>query len=375
MEKSDKKIFAYIAFAIVMLFLVMHLELVIQVVEYVFELLTPLIVGFIIAFVLNVPICGFERKLEKLAEKCRKKPGKKAIHSVSILLTLLLVILIIVVVCVMVIPEIVTTVKSIAQLVEKSWPGFLATLDSYHIDTAWLKEWSENLEWDTMVGKVSGYAGNFIGTFLNAASSTMSVVAFGVTGVILSFYILADRDKLVRQSKKMLYAYTKKDFADKAVYVCNLIQVAYTKFLTGQCLESVILGGLITIFFTIFRLPYALMVGVVTAVCALIPYIGAFISCALGVILAFMISPQKALISLIVYLVVQFVESQFIYPRVVGGSVGLSPLWTLFAVLVGGKLMGLFGMIFFIPLVSVIYILIKEDVNKRLDKNGKRQNG
>lgn len=117
------------------------------------------------------------------------------------------------------------------------------------------------------------------------------------------------------------------------------------------------------------------MVGVVTAVCALIPYIGAFISCALGVILAFMISPQKALISLIVYLVVQFVESQFIYPRVVGGSVGLSPLWTLFAVLVGGKLMGLFGMIFFIPLVSVIYILIKEDVNKRLDKNGKRQNG
>ena len=118
--------------------------------------------------------------------------------------------------------------------------------------------------------------------------------------------------------------------------------------------------------FTIFGLPYAPLLGVVTAICALIPYVGAFVSCALVVLVALLESPQKAIICLIVYLVVQFVETQFIYPYVVGGSVGLSPLWTLIAVLIGGNLFGLMGMIFFIPVVSVIYTLVKEDTDKRL---------
>ena len=179
---------------------------------------------------------------------------------------------------------------------------------------------------------------------------------------------MADRDKIAGQSRRLLYAYTKEKVADKVCYVCGLIREAYRKFLTGQCVEAVILGLLIAIAFTVFRLPYAGLIGAVTAVCALIPYIGAFISCGLSVLLALMISPEKALTCLIVYLAIQFIETQFIYPRVVGGSVGLSPLWTLAAVLIGGKLFGLIGMIFFIPLVSVAYILISEDVRSRLRK-------
>ena len=145
-----------------------------------------------------------------------------------------------------------------------------------------------------------------------------------------------------------------------------MIRSTYTKFLTGQCVEACILGTLIFLSFTIFQLPYAVLVGVVTAICALVPYIGSFISCCLAVLLSLMVSPQKALITLIVYLVVQFIETQIIYPRVVGSSVGLSPMWTFLAVLLGGRMFGLLGMVLFIPLMSVIYTLLKEDVSKRL---------
>jgi len=222
-----------------------------------------------------------------------------------------------------------------------------------------------DFDWQNIINRLSGYAGNVVGSIASIASSTVAVVSLAVTGIIIALYTLADRNKLGNQAKNVLYAYTKNSFADRFLYVCGLIKKAYTKFLIGQCVEALLLGVLITAAFAIFRLPYATLVGSVTAICALIPYIGAFISCGFGVILCLMVNPQKAFICVIVYLAVQFIETQFIYPRVVGGSVGLSPLWTLIAVLIGGKLFGLVGMIFFIPLVSVAYILVKEDVIKR----------
>ena len=207
------------------------------------------------------------------------------------------------------------------------------------------------------------------------ATATVSNVITAITGIIIALYVLGGRDTLARQTKKVICAYVKDSIADKIFHICTLVKEAYTKFLTGQCLEALILGIMIFLGFTIFRLPYAGLVGAVTAVCALIPYLGSVISCVLGVFLALMINPQKAVVCLAVYLAIQFIETQFIYPRVVGGSVGLSPLWTLIAVLVGGKLFGIIGMIFFIPFISVIYTLLREDVDIRLKNKRNKVSG
>ena len=366
MEKKEKRIFIYIAFAIALFAVVTHLDLVMKGITYLGSLIAPVFVGLVIAFILNVPVAGFEKLFARLFKKAKKKPTDKALHRVSILLAVICVVVVIALLFILVIPQLVNTVKSIAEIIEERWPSWVAKLESYNIDTAWLKEIFSNFDLKSLISKISGYAGTVLGSVTNVASSAMSVISLAVTGIIIALYTLADRNKLAVQSKKVLYAYVKTSLADRIVYICSLIKSAYTKFLSVQCLEAVLLGFLIGVAFAIFRLPYAILIGAVTAICALIPYIGALISCGLSVVLALMVSPQKALMCLIVYLAVQFIETQFIYPRLVGGSVGLSPLWTLVAVLVGGKLFGLIGMIFFIPFVSVVYILIREDVTKRL---------
>ena len=149
-----------------------------------------------------------------------------------------------------------------------------------------------------------------------------------------------------------------------------LARNTYTKFLSGQCVEAIILGLLMFCAFSLLRLPYAGIVSMLASVCAFIPYFGAFLSCGIGVFLTAISSPPQAIVCLFVYISVQFVENQFIYPRVVGTSVGLSPLWTLLAAMAGGKLMGLIGIIFFIPLTAVIYTLVRENTTQKLEKKG-----
>lgn len=364
-KKQNKQMFIYITFGIFLFSLVTHLELVLGVLSYIGELITPVIIGLILAFILNVPVCGFENIFNRFFEKRKRKPSKRIIHIISILLSIICIILVITLLFVMVLPKLAEAIRSIIYLVQQKWPEWMALLSSYDIDTTYLMEWFTKLDLKNIIGKGAEHAISFIDSISSFAISTVSVVSIAVTAIIIAIYALLDRDKLTRQVKTVLYAYVKPHFADRILYVGNLIKRSYTKFLSTQCFEAVLLGTLIAIAFAIFNLPYAVAVGTVTAICALIPYIGAFISCTFSVILALMVNPDKALMCLIVYLVVQFIEGQFIYPRVVGSSVGLSPLWTLVAVLIGGKLLGLFGMIFFIPLVSSIYVLIKEDVLKR----------
>ena len=367
MEKKDKRILIYIAFAMLLFTVAMHLDYVAKGVQYILGLIAPIAAGLILAFVLNVPVNGFTNLLEKSRKDRSPKLGKNAIHRISVWLSLISVTLVLVLLCVLVIPRITEAVKSIFKLMEMNWPGWVETLGEYGAYTPELKDWLMKLNWNDVFHKSADYASVVIGTISDVASSTVSVIYIAGIAIIIAIYTLFDRNKLAVQAKSMLYAYAKNNVADQIMYVCGLIKTAYTKFLTTQCIEAVILGTLIAIAFAVFRFPYALLVGAVTAICALIPYIGAFISCALGVVLTLMVAPQRALLCLIVYLAVQFIEGHFIYPRVVGSSVGLSPLWTLAAVLIGGKLFGLIGMIFFIPLVSVIYLLLKEDVEKRLN--------
>ncbi len=375
MEKKEKRNFIpLIIIGIILILALTHFELLATVAGHVWNLILPVVIGLVVAFILDVPVSGFENLFRKMTAKKKKKPKEKTIHGLSIVLTLLCVLLVVALLCTLVIPELIRTVKSISELVKENWPKWLAVLEAQNIDTTMIKEFIADIDFENTIKQILNGAGSVIGSIADVTSSTVSTISSAVIGAIIAIYVLSDRDLLLRQGRKVIYSYAKTPTGDRICYVCGLIKSSYTKFLSGQCLESVILGVLIFIAFTIFRLPYAGLIGIVTAICSLIPYVGAFISCALGVVLALMDSPQKALICLIVYLAVQFIETQFIYPLVVGGSVGLSPLWTLISVLIGGKLFGLLGMIFFIPLVSVIYTLIKEDTDKKIAKKKKEEN-
>ncbi len=372
-NKTDKQIYLYILFAVALLGIILQPALVIKLLKKISNLFMPVVVGLLIAFILNVPVRKFENLLNRIFKKRKHKPSEKAIHYSGIILSLLSIALIITFLCVLVVPEITQTIKSLAVEIRADMPYLMEVLEDFNVNTDELKEWLSQFSNGDNIDKTSVIAGNLLGSIADMASSTVSVVSISVTGLIIALYTLADRNKLCVQAKKTLYAYAKEPVADKITYVCRLINKAYANFLMGQCMDCMILGLLITISFAIFRLPYAMLIGAVTAICAIVPYIGALVACVIGVLLALIVSPQKAILCLIVYLAVQFLEEQFIYPRVIGTSVGLPTLWTLIAVILGGKLFGLFGMVFFIPLVSVVYTLIGDDVEKRLAKKNNIQ--
>ena len=187
---------------------------------------------------------------------------------------------------------------------------------------------------------------------------------------VIAVYVLASKRTLGRQVNRVMDAHLDAGHAARIRHVAHLASDTYSKFLSGQCVEACILGTLIFLAFSVVRLPYAGLIGFLTALFAFVPYVGAFASCAIGAFLTLLASPEHALLCVVVYLAVQFVENQFIYPHVVGSSVGLSALWTLIAALVGGNLFGIVGIVFFIPIVAVLYELFREWTNARLAERG-----
>ena len=369
-DKNLKSTRIAVAFGVVLFAALMNMETVIFFLSHIVDLIFPVMLGLLIAFVLNVPVNGIENLIRKLFRKCKHQPKGKALRLFSVLATLLCIALILTLLFTSVIPEIIQTIKSIAALVEEHWPEWIAALKSMNIDTAALVEWLNTFDLQQMIDTAASSAGTLIGSVANVATTTVTGVAQFVIGLVLAIYVLMDRETLARQCKKLLYANVKLSVADKVCEVASLVRWSYTKYLSGQCIEALILGVLILIAFLIFDLPYASLVAMATAICALVPYIGATVSCMIAVLLTLLAAPEKALLCLIVYLVVQFVETQFIYPHVVGGTVGLSPLWTLLAVLIGGKLCGFVGVIFFIPLTAALYTIIRENTNKKLFQKG-----
>ncbi|MEE1100731.1 MAG: AI-2E family transporter [Agathobacter sp.] len=374
MDKKMKQNLILIASGVILFAAVMNINYVITFFKDVMGLFLPLIIGFIMAFVLSVPMNGFEKLLRKIGSKLKKRLPKKikinvkdkTISTISLLLTVFSILLVIYILGKVAVPQIVESVKSIGIMIKEKWPHWAKTLQKYNVDTAPITEWVKNLDFENLIKNVLSGAGTFINVVVGTAASTISIMGTIAIAVVIMFYVLLSKKELIRHGKKIVYAYLSKEKADKIVYVSKLSCDVFAKFLSGQCIEACVLGGMMFVGFWLFKLPYAGLIAMLTCVSAFIPYIGAFMSCAIGVVLTLIANPSQAIMCFIVYQVIQFIENQFIYPNVVGNSVGLSPLWTLIAVLVGGKLFGLLGMIFFIPIVAVLYILFRESVNKKL---------
>ena len=370
MEKKTKQNLLIVIVGVGLFAALMNLRAVILFLEKGIGIILPIIVGGILALFINVPMTGIEKRLRKLLQKRKKQPSDKFYRMFSFLLTFVCVALVLTLVFTLLIPELVNSAKGLYLQIEARLPEWIAWLESLDPEAAWLEDMLADINLEKMMQNIGVGANFFLESVVSTVSSAASIVITAAFGLIISIYLALGKEQIGGHARKLLYAYLKPAWAENVLHVSRTFSRCFANFLSGQCTEAVILGVLMFAAFTIFRLPYGSLVGLLTAVCAIIPYVGAFLSGAVSVILALLISPALAVRCLIVYLVVQFVENQFIYPRVVGGSVGLPPLYTLVAAMIGGKLFGIMGIIFFIPIMAVVIELVKEDAGNRLSRKG-----
>ncbi len=350
--------------------LLQNLPAVAMAVGWLLGILAPFLLGGAMAFVLNVPMRAIERRLFPVRPGRRVKKGRRPL---ALLITLLAVIGVLVLASSVIGPGIAEAVRSLAAQVpaaaERLWEQvsrleqYLPALESL------LADWNME-DWKNITQKAAELLQTWGGGIVSSGSMVIGGVVSGVStfviALIFSFYILLQKEKLGRQGRQVLYALLPERRADRTLEILRLSSRTFSSFLSGQCLEACILGTLFVVSMTIFRMPYALLVGVLIALTALIPIVGAFIGCAVGALLIAIADPWKALGFVVLFLVLQQVEGNLIYPHVVGSSVGLPSIWVLAAVTLGGKLMGIVGMLLFIPLCSVLYALFRDYVKTRL---------
>jgi len=368
-KNNMKKILGIITFTVLLCAVLLNLQSVMKYVNLVWDMLFPFVLGAAIAFILNIPMSFIERKL--FTERGNSKLTKIA-RPASLVLALLCVCAVITVVFSVVIPELANTIESVSATMIDFMPKAEKFLIEYFGENTYIIDFLDSFELSTsqIINSVKDFAFDGASNILSYTMSATKMVVNGVVtffiAIIFSCYILMQKENLGRQLGKIMNAVFHKKVVDKINEVATLSAGTFSKFITGQCLEAIILGTMFFVTMLIFRFPYALLVGVLIAFTALIPIVGAFIGCFVGAFLILMINPMQALAFIIVFLVLQQIEGNFIYPYVVGNSVGLPAIWVLFAVTVGGNLMGISGMLIFIPFLSVVYTLFRSWVNKRL---------
>ena len=327
----------------------------------------PFILGAAIAFVLNVPMRRIESSLS-----CVLKKDSRLLRPVSMALSILLVAGVLFLVMFLVAPQLVRTLLGlqssipvffgeVRQWLEKLFaenPQILTNMEQIQID--WQELFNDALKF------LKNGAGSMLDTTFSAAISIVNGMSTFLIGFIFSIYILLQKENLIRQTKKLLAAFLPEKTVAGIIRIAALTSKTFSNFFTGQCVEAVILGSMFFIVLMVLRLPYALLIGVLIAFTALIPVFGAFIGWAVGAFLMLIISPMDALLFSAVFFTLQQIEGNMIYPHVVGNSVGLPSIWVLVAVTLGGSMMGVVGMLIFIPLCSVLYTLLRDTVNERL---------
>ena len=353
-------------------------DVVLDVLKTIGQIIFPFILGGAIVFVINVPMSFLEKKIFENVKK-ENKTARKLARPVSLLLTIVLVVGVIALVMIGVIPQLTKTMGSLMINITDFIPQIKIWIRDFFHDNREIMKLVDQVQFnpDQAIRWGISLLGNGAGNMMNTTVSAVGSVVSGLATFFIAFsfacYVLFQKEKLHVQVRKVLFAFLPKQKADAFLKVCSLTYRTFANFLTGQCLEAVILGCMFVVTLSILRMPYALLIGVLIAFTALIPIFGAFIGCAVGSFLIFMVSPKQAIIFIIVFLVLQQIEGNLIYPHVVGESVGLPSIWVLAAVTIGGNLMGIVGMLVFIPLLSVVYTIFRKVVYQRLKKRHIKQ--
>ena len=369
-KKTLRNIFLGIGGCILFYWILHETDRLVSVYDAIMGVISPFLVGGVLAFILNVPMRSIENCLRKIEKPEIRRP-------VAVILTILMLLLILALVFGLLIPQVTATARSLGEKL----PGFFARVQEqitlFLQNNPELLQWVydntnfENLNISDLVQKALGFIGDSVSSiFSGAVSAIGSVSSFmvnAVVSIVFAMYCLFSKETLARQGRKLLYAFFPEKFCDVTIRVLRLTNSTFSNFLSGQCLEVCILGTMFAISMAIFRMPYIPLVSVLVAVTAFIPIVGAFVGCIFGALFILVDNPMQAVWFVAMFLILQQIENNLIYPRVVGTSIGLPGMWVLLAVSVGGEVMGVAGMFLMIPVVAVLYVLIREITNARLE--------
>lgn len=379
MDKFDKKKFKLgllFATAVILIYAtIMNFHRVGGFISAVYSVIKPLLFGIALALILGTPMAKIEQFFNFLNKKskAKKKLSEKAITMISLVITYLLAFGAITFVIGSLIPALIDSAREIAKTLEAAMPKMLELMDKHDIETKDLAALISKIDMEAILSHLTVNAGGIADAIKNSVSGFVSAIANIVTMVIFSVYLLANKKRIKTQTGKIIDAYFSESHAPKVRSFIDLVVTTFTRFFSGQCLEAVILGAIFFVVMSIFGFPYAPVISVIIGITAFIPYVGAFIGCFVGVLLILMVSPMRALIFVVMFLIIQQLENNLIYPRVVGGSIGLPAMWTFAALIIGGALYGVVGMLVFIPIASIIYSVIKSDVSARLKAKAEKK--
>lgn len=324
----------------------------------------PLIIGCVMAYVINILMNFYEKWYAKLFQV---EVARKIKRVVCLLLAFVSLGGIVFLIVNLVLPELINCVASFVRLI----PGALQMLIDFVGEDQIVKYFPQikegfdiSSQTEQLIKSVIGGVGGAVDSIVSAVSSVVSVVVNVVIGLIFSLYVLIEKEKLGVQCKRMIDTYLPK-LSDKIFYVTTVFNDSFHSFIVGQCIEAVVLGGLCVLGMLLLQFPYAVMIGVFIGFTALIPIAGAYIGAAVGAIMILTVSPIQALQFLVFVVILQQVEGNLIYPKVVGQSIGLPGIWVLTAITIGGGVLGIGGMLLAVPIFAAMYRLIREDVQRR----------
>ena len=330
---------------------------------------SPLLIGCVIAYLVNILMNMYEKHYFPKAKNTILCKSRRPVCMIAAFLTLLAVIIMVID---LVLPQLASCVKSIFSALPNAIMAIIDGLEKINILPEDIAATLSAIDWKSKIGQIVNILTSGVGSVMDVVISTLSSVFSGfvtaLLSTIFSIYLLLGKDTLARQCKRLLQHYLKESYYEKFVYVITILHDCFQRYIVGQCTEAVILGVLCALGMFIIKLPYATMIGTLIAFTALIPVAGAYIGGGIGALMIFSVSPVKALIFVIYLVILQQLEGNLIYPRVVGSSLGLPAIWVLAAVTIGGGVMGVTGMLIGVPIAATLYRLIQNDMNKDANK-------
>lgn len=331
---------------------------------------TPLFIGAVIAYLINILMSFYEKYYFRNSQNPKVIKSKRAVCLIGAIVTLLGIVYLVIS---LIIPELISCVQLLGQSIPQGINSLINMINNSDSLATFIpndfKVALAGIDWQDLVSKIakfitSGFT-NVVETLAVALSSALSIAMTSLISVIFAIYLLLDKDRLFKQCLRFMKIYLKPSWNEKILYVSHILNENFHKFIVGQCIEAVILGVLCALGMLILQLPYAAMIGTFIGFTALIPVAGAYIGGAVGVFMILTVSPMQAIIFLIFLCLLQQFEENLIYPRVVGASIGLSALWVLAAITIGGGVLGIVGMFIGVPLAATIYQIVKDDMKKR----------
>lgn len=376
MKKLEWKTCLKIGSVIFVLFLLIHYWSNISgIIGTVISAATPIFIGLVMAYIINILMSFYERHY---FPKSTKNTVLKSRRPVCLTGAILSIIGIVVLVIVLIAPQLANCVKLLVAELPGAIKLAISKLKELNILSDDLFNSLSAIDWKSKIGDIVKTLTTGLGSVMDVAVSAVTSVFSGVSNAVIGFifalYLLLDKNRLSGQVKRVSERYIPHRFAEKITHILSVINDCFHRFIVGQCTEAVILGTLCMVGMLIFRLPYAPMIGALITFTALIPIVGAFIGAGVGAFLIFMESPIKAVIFLVFIVILQQIEGNLIYPKVVGSSIGLPGIWVLAAVTVGGGVLGIGGMMIGVPAAAAVYRLIKENLNSPADKMKEKQN-